>query len=111
MISSKQENKPKTSELEDVVFTETNLKGDWSNVLLLILMYTMQGLCLGVASSISILLKSKNDGTYYEQVLPKDNMEKFDNITTIPENYMIHTTKSNVFYFRPYTVLQNIPLP
>uniref|UniRef100_A0A2S2QEU1 Acetyl-coenzyme A transporter 1 n=1 Tax=Sipha flava TaxID=143950 RepID=A0A2S2QEU1_9HEMI len=69
MISSKQTDKPKTSESEDVVFTDTNLKGDWSNVFLLILMYTMQGLCIGVCSSIPILLKSRKDGTYSEQAI------------------------------------------
>ncbi|XP_025424845.1 acetyl-coenzyme A transporter 1-like [Sipha flava] len=69
MISSKQVDKTKTSITENVALTDTNLDGDWPNFFLLILMYAMQGLCLGLISAIPILLKSRSGGTYYEQAL------------------------------------------
>ncbi|XP_001950715.1 acetyl-coenzyme A transporter 1 [Acyrthosiphon pisum] len=58
-----------SEEIEDATMTKTNLKGDWINFFLLLLLYTMQGLPLGIASSISLLLQSKKNVTYKDQAL------------------------------------------
>ncbi|XP_025194189.1 acetyl-coenzyme A transporter 1-like [Melanaphis sacchari] len=58
-----------SEELKDVTLTKTNLKGDWINFFLLLLLYTMQGLPLGISGSMSILLQSKNNVTYKDQAL------------------------------------------
>lgn len=55
-------------DIKDVIQTKTNLKGDWINFFLLLLLYTMQGLPLGIAGSMSILLQSKKNVTYKDQV-------------------------------------------
>lgn len=44
-----------------------NLKGDWLNFFLLILLYTMQGLPLGLAITFPIILQTKKI-SYEEQV-------------------------------------------
>ncbi|CAI6365998.1 unnamed protein product [Macrosiphum euphorbiae] len=46
-----------------------NLKGDWLNFFMLLLLYTMQGLPLGLSSAIPILLQSKKDTSYQDQAL------------------------------------------
>ncbi|VVC36429.1 Major facilitator superfamily domain,Acetyl-coenzyme A transporter 1 [Cinara cedri] len=46
-----------------------NLKGDWLNFFLLLLLYTMQGLPLGISMVLPITLQSKNNTTYHEQAL------------------------------------------
>ncbi|KAE9540687.1 hypothetical protein AGLY_003932 [Aphis glycines] len=56
-------------DIKDVTLTKTNLKGDWINFFLLLLLYTMQGLPLGIAGSMSILLQSKKNVTYKDQAL------------------------------------------
>lgn len=45
-----------------------NLKGDWWNFFLLILLYTIQGLPLGLAIALPIILQSQKRITYGEQV-------------------------------------------
>lgn len=55
-------------DIKDVTLAKTNLKGDWINFFLLLLLYTMQGLPLGIAGSMSILLQSKKNVTYKDQV-------------------------------------------
>lgn len=47
---------------------EPNLKGDWENFFLLLLLYTMQGLPLGLISSVPVLLKSNKNVSYHDQV-------------------------------------------
>lgn len=47
---------------------KSNLKGDWLNFFLLLLLYTMQGLPLGISSAIPVLLQSKKNVSYQEQV-------------------------------------------
>jgi len=51
----------------------SDLSGDWWNFFLLILLYVMQGMPLGLASAVPILLQSKKNVTYKDQVknLPK----------------------------------------
>lgn len=44
-----------------------NLKGDWLNFFLLILLYTIQGLPLGLAIALPIIFQSKKIVTYKEQ--------------------------------------------
>jgi len=58
-------------DIKDVTLTKTNLKGDWINFFLLLLLYTMQGLPLGIAGAMSILLQSKKNVTYKDQVNQK----------------------------------------
>jgi len=55
-------------EMKDATMTKTNLKGDWINFFLLLLLYIMQGLPLGISGSISVLLQSKKNVTYNDQV-------------------------------------------
>jgi len=57
-----------SEEMEDTTMTKTNLKGDWINFFLLLLLYTMQGLPLGISSSIAVLLQSKKNVTFKDQV-------------------------------------------
>ncbi|XP_025208442.1 acetyl-coenzyme A transporter 1-like isoform X1 [Melanaphis sacchari] len=46
-----------------------NLKGDWLNFFLLMLLYTMQGIPLGIASAMPIILQSNKNVTYKDQAL------------------------------------------
>lgn len=48
--------------------TKTNLKGDWMNIFLLLLLYTMQGLPLGFSAAVVILLKNNKSITYNDMV-------------------------------------------
>lgn len=45
-----------------------NLKGDWLNFFLLLLMYAMQGIPLGIASAMPIILQSNKNVSYKDQV-------------------------------------------
>lgn len=50
------------------VLEKSNLKGDWLNFFLLLLLYTMQGLPLGLSSVVPILIQSKKVSSYQDQV-------------------------------------------
>lgn len=71
MISSNidENEKEKSTAVYDSNSSKPNLKGDWSNFFLLLLLYTMQGFPLGLTSSIPILLQSQNDISYQDQVI------------------------------------------
>jgi len=45
-----------------------NLKGDWLNLFLLLLLYTMQGIPCGLAMAMPIILQSNKDVSYKDQV-------------------------------------------
>jgi len=45
-----------------------NLKGDWLNFFLLLLLYTMQGIPVGLASAMPIILQSNKNVSYNDQV-------------------------------------------
>lgn len=45
-----------------------NLEGDWMNFFLLIVLYTMQGMTLGVAIAIPFIFQAKKDVSYGDQV-------------------------------------------
>jgi len=47
---------------------KSNLKGDWLNFFLLILLYTIQGLPLGLVIALPIIFQSKKMVSYKEQV-------------------------------------------
>jgi len=47
---------------------KSNLKGDWLNFFLLLLLYTIQGLPLGLAIALPIIFQSKKMVSYKEQV-------------------------------------------
>ncbi|CAH1724646.1 unnamed protein product [Aphis gossypii] len=66
----KHEYKPEINKLTDEsVLIKPNLKGDWLNFFMLLLLYTMQGLPLGLSSAIPILLQSKKEISYQDQAL------------------------------------------
>lgn len=48
--------------------SEPDLKGDRSNVFLLLLLYTLQGVPYGVSTALPIILQSKKVVSYEEQV-------------------------------------------
>lgn len=50
------------------VLTGTNLKGDWANLFVLITLYTLQGLPLGLSSSIPIFLQTYKSLSFQDQV-------------------------------------------
>lgn len=60
--------KEKTVVVYDSNSSKPNLKGDWLNFFLLLLLYTMQGFPLGLTSAIPIVLQSQNDISYQDQV-------------------------------------------
>lgn len=55
-------------DLDDFTLAETNLKGDWMNLFLLLLLYTMQSLPLGLTAAIPIFLQSNKHATFNDQV-------------------------------------------
>ncbi|XP_001944982.1 acetyl-coenzyme A transporter 1 [Acyrthosiphon pisum] len=61
--------KEKSAGVYDSNSSQPNLKGDWLNFFLLLLLYTMQGFPLGLTSAIPILLQSQNDVSYQDQAL------------------------------------------
>jgi len=46
-----------------------NLKGDWLNFFLLLLLYILQGFPIGLSGSLPIILQSRKMMTYEEQVI------------------------------------------
>lgn len=63
------EEKQNASTLRDSPeLTKANLKGDWTNILLLLLLYTMQSLPLGITSVMPFILKNKKNVSYQELV-------------------------------------------
>lgn len=60
--------KQKSTAVYDFNPGKPNLKGDWLNFFLLLLLYTMQGFPLGLTLAIPILLQSQNDISYQDQV-------------------------------------------
>lgn len=46
-----------------------NLKGDWVNVFILILLYTLQGVPIGFLTAMPVILKNHKSTTYKDQVL------------------------------------------
>lgn len=51
-----------------------NLKGDWPNFFLLLLLYTIQGLPLGISAALPLIFQSKKAVTYKDQV--NQNLER-----------------------------------
>lgn len=52
-----------------LISDKPDLKGDWLNVLILLLLYTIQGLQLGLTSAIPILLQSNKNVSYQDQAV------------------------------------------
>lgn len=70
--SPKRERRVATAETDQAP-AGTDLTGDWGNVLLLLLLYMMQGLPLGISTAVPVLLKSNTDVSYRELVSePRD---------------------------------------
>ncbi|XP_015377303.1 PREDICTED: acetyl-coenzyme A transporter 1-like [Diuraphis noxia] len=67
----KSQNEEEESEIFEVspqsLPAKSNLKGDWLNFFLLILLYTIQGLPLGLAIALPIIFQSKKNVSYKEQ--------------------------------------------
>ncbi|KAF0770586.1 acetyl-coenzyme A transporter 1-like, partial [Aphis craccivora] len=51
----------------DSTWKKPNLKGDWCNIFLLVLLYTIQGIPLGLSAGLPIILQSKYMVTYNDQ--------------------------------------------
>lgn len=58
----------KTERKNDPILTKPDLKGDWLNFFLLILLYAMQGMPIGLTTAIPILLQSNKNVSYRDQV-------------------------------------------
>jgi len=68
-ISRKHGYTPNKYEVTNISISDKpNLKGDWLNIFILLLLYTLQGLQLGLTSAIPILLQSNKNVTYQDQV-------------------------------------------
>lgn len=83
----------------------SDLKGDWLNFFLLILLYIMQGIPLGLAAAVPILLQSNKNVSYKDQVngsdetstlsrtstdSNKNNDQKLNNNLFIPSEYFVY---------------------
>jgi len=69
MTLPKQEDEPNKSVLKnELMLAKPNLKGDWLNIFILFMLYLIQGMPIGLVTAISILLQSKQNVTYKEQV-------------------------------------------
>lgn len=53
---------------DDSTWHKPNLKGDWCNLFLLTILYTMQGIPFGLSLSLPIIFQSKSMVTYDDQV-------------------------------------------
>jgi len=58
----------KSTVTKESMLVKPNLKGDWPNIFVLLLLYMMQGIPLGIIVVIPMLLQSKQNVTYKEQV-------------------------------------------
>lgn len=58
----------KSTVTKESMLVKSNLKGDWPNIFLLLLLYVMQGIPLGIVTVTPILLQSTQNVTYKEQV-------------------------------------------
>lgn len=58
----------KSTMMKESMLVKPNLKGDWPNIFVLLLLYMMQGIPFGIIAVIPILLQSKQNVTYKEQV-------------------------------------------
>lgn len=54
---------------KSTVTTTPNLKGDWLNFYLLLLLYILQGFPIGLSGTFPIILQSRKMVTYEEQVI------------------------------------------
>jgi len=52
----------------DSTWNKPNLKGDWCNIFLLTILYTIQGIPFGLSFGLPIILQSKYMVTYNDQV-------------------------------------------
>lgn len=70
MTSKSHKDKSKNLEIQkNLNIIKSDLNGDWSNFFLLMLLYTMQGLPLGLASAMPIILQTRKNVTYQDQVI------------------------------------------
>lgn len=53
---------------QNSTFVKPNLKGDWLNFFLLMLLYIMQGFPFGLSTGLPLIFQSKKLVTYEEQV-------------------------------------------
>lgn len=66
--NAKKEESGKSKVPTDWNTDKSDLNGDWLNFFLLLLLYVMQGMPIGLASAIPIILQSKKNVTYQDQV-------------------------------------------
>jgi len=95
-IQPTKENEPSKSEVKnELILAKPNLKGDWLNIFLLLMFYIMQSLPTCLATAISILLQSKKNITYNDQVNVFDIL--FSNIVKL-----LYCKSGIMFIFRFY---------
>ncbi|VVC36428.1 Major facilitator superfamily domain,Acetyl-coenzyme A transporter 1 [Cinara cedri] len=69
-MSELPEHEQETCDLnDDIVLTKQNLKGDWLNFFLLLLLFIMVGLPVGLSTALQIILQSRKNTTYNDQAL------------------------------------------
>jgi len=74
ITSRKHENKSNKYVVTDISISDKpDLKGDWLNIFILLLLYTLQGLQLGLTTAIPIFLQSNKNVTYQDQVNQANN--------------------------------------
>jgi len=103
--------KEKSTVVYDSNSSKPDLKGDWFNFFLLLLLYTMQGFPLGLTSAIPILLQSQNDISYQDQVNLYNeikNVKDILDLLLVPGNctYILYIISLKYFciFFRLYLV-------
>jgi len=76
--STKLGNKPNKYAVTNISISDKpNLKGDWLNIFILLLLYTLQGLQLGLTCAIPILLQSNKNVSYQDQVNREQRLKLF----------------------------------
>lgn len=63
-----QKNSANHASSDEYVPENPNLRGDWLNFFLLLMLYTIQGVNYGLYGGISIILQSNKTVTYKDQV-------------------------------------------
>ncbi|XP_050525715.1 acetyl-coenzyme A transporter 1-like isoform X2 [Daktulosphaira vitifoliae] len=68
-MSEKDEEKPDALESNSPYPAKPNLKGDWMNINLLLLLYMFQGIPLGFSDAIPLILQNQKNVSYHDQAV------------------------------------------
>lgn len=100
ITSKKHENKSNKYVVTDISISDKpDLKGDWLNIFILLLLYTLQGLQLGLTTAIPIFLQSNKNVTYQDQVTQANNQNCLYRIFNIALRYYCIYIKINKLCF------------